>query len=174
MLSDTMLEALNKQINEELYSGYLYLSMSAAFEAKSLSGVASWFRNQALEEQLHASKFFDFILERGGEVKLAQLAGPPTEWNSPVEAFEAALKHEQHITGCINDLIKLSREENDPASESMLKWFVDEQVEEEATAEGIWEQFKLIGDNGYGVLMLDRELAQRTFTMPPAGGGAEA
>jgi ferritin len=171
MLSDKMQEALNKQINEELYSGYLYLSMSAAFEAKNLTGVASWFRCQALEEQVHAGKFFDFILERGGQVRLDQLQAPPADWDSAVAAFEDALNHERHITGCINDLMKLSRDENDPATESMLKWFVDEQVEEEATAEGIFEQFKLIGDNGYGILMLDRELSQRSFVMPPPAGG---
>ncbi len=174
MLTQKMQDALNKQVNEEMYSGYLYLAMSAAFEAKNLTGVAGWFRCQALEEQVHAAKFFDFILERGGKVELDQLNAPPADWDSATAAFKDALGHEQHITGCINDLMKLSRDENDPATESMLKWFVDEQVEEEATAEGILEQFKLVGDNGYGILMLDKELAQRTFTMPPANGEAGA
>lgn len=174
MINDAMQKAINDQINEELYSEYLYLAMAAWFDEQNLPGFSRWMRLQAAEERMHAMKFFDYVLERGGSVQLQAIKAPEIAWDTPLSAFEAAFGHEQHITGCINDLIKLSREENDPASESMLKWFVDEQVEEEATAEGIWEQFKLIGDNGYGVLMLDRELAQRTFTMPPAGGGAEA
>ncbi len=165
-----MEKALNGQINEELFSAYLYLSMSACFAARSLSGIAGWFRNQALEEQVHAAKIFDFVLERGGEVELTGLKGPQTSWQTPLEAFEAALAHEQHITGCINNLVAQADKESDYASKVFLDWFVEEQVEEEATAEEIVDQLRIIGDNGYGLLMLDRELGQRTFTMPPADG----
>ena len=173
-ISPVMQDALNGQINEEFFSGYLYLSMSACFEARSLKGIATWFRNQALEEQIHASKFFDFVLERGGNVNLQPLKGPKTNWSTPLEAFEDALAHEQHITDCINALVDKATDEGDHASKVFLDWFVNEQVEEEATAQGVVDQLKLIGDNGYGILMLDRELGQRTFTMPAAGGEAGA
>ncbi|MFP4356689.1 MAG: ferritin [Phycisphaerae bacterium] len=173
-LSDAMGKALNGQINEELFSGYLYLSMSACFAAKSLNGIASWFRAQALEEQIHASKIFDFILERGGQVQLDAIKKPQISWDSPLEAFQAALAHEQHITECINDLVGQAEEHKDYASKVFLDWFVNEQVEEEDTAQGIVDQLELIGDNGYGLLMLDRELGQRAFVMPPADGEAGA
>jgi ferritin len=115
-------------------------------------------------------KFFDFILDRGGRVELKAVKGPQNEWNSPLAIFEATLEHERHITGCINDLVDLARQEKDHASEVFLQWFVNEQVEEEATADNILQKLKLMADAPGGLFMLDQELAQRSFT-PPAGGG---
>ena len=174
MLSDKMLEALNKQVNEELFSAYLYLSMSGHFESINLHGFASWMRCQTQEEIVHAMKIFDFISQRGGEVALQPLTGPDTSWDSPLAAFEAAYKHERHITDCIGRLVDLASEVSDHATESFLQWFVDEQVEEEASADGVVQQLRLAGDAGNALLMLDRELGQRVFTPPPAEGEAGA
>ncbi|MCP4581066.1 MAG: ferritin [candidate division Zixibacteria bacterium] len=167
MISKKMEGALNGQIQEEFYSAYLYLSMSAWFETKNLKGFANWMKIQNLEEQMHAIKIFDYINERGGNVQLQNINKPQNEWNSPLEAFEAAYKHEQHISGCFNDLVHLAMEEKDRASQIFLDWFVNEQVEEEATADEIVQQLRIIGDNGHGLLMIDRELGARVFT-PPA------
>jgi len=172
MLSETMRAALNKQINEEFYSAYLYLAMSADFAHKGLNGLANWFRVQALEEQVHASKIYDYVLERGGKVQLQPIAGPADAWDGPLAAFEGALAHERHITGCINDLASQAIEEKDHASGIFLQWFVTEQVEEEATAQEIVGKLQLIGDHPHGVFMLDKELAARAFVPPPANDKA--
>lgn len=161
MLSAKMEKALNDQINTELFSAYVYLSISAYFEGNDFTGFASWMNAQAQEEVGHAMKIYKFIIDRGGQVKLAAIDAPPIEWDSPLAAFEAAYKHEQHVTGLIHKLVALSIEENDYATKNMMDWFVDEQVEEEASASEIVQQLKLIGDNGHGLLMLDRELGQR-------------
>jgi len=166
MLSERMLEALNKQVNAELYSAYLYLSMAAYFESINLKGFSNWMRVQAQEEVSHAMKFFDYINERGGRVKMMAIEQPPTEWNSPLDAFEATYEHETNVTRMINDLVNMAMEEKDHATYNMLQWFVAEQVEEEASADEIRQQLKLIGDDGRGIMMLDRELRQRTFTPP--------
>ena len=158
-----MLEALNKQINEELYSSYLYLSMSAWFESIGLKGFANWMSVQAREELDHAMKFYNYIIASGGKVKLESVAAPPHEWRSPLHAFEETLKHEQHITECINNLVELAEEEKDRATFNLLQWFVDEQVEEEANDEEIIARLKMIGESGNGIFMLDRELAQRKY-----------
>jgi len=164
MLSERMLEALNKQVNAELYSAYLYLSMGAYFESVNLKGFANWMRIQAQEELMHAMKFFDYINERGRRVKLEAIEKPPTEWNSPLDVFEATYKHEVNVTNMINNLVNMAIEEKDHATYNMLQWFVAEQVEEEASADEIRQQLKFIGEEGRGILMLDRELGQRTFT----------
>lgn len=165
-MNKRMEEAFNKQINAELYSAYLYLSMSAYFEDMNLPGFANWMRVQFQEEQFHGLKMFDYVNERGGRVNLLPIEGPQTDWESPVDAFEEVYKHEQHVTSLINGLVKIAIEEDDYASNNFLAWFVDEQVEEEASASEILGQLKFIGDNKHAVLMMDRELRTRVFNPP--------
>ncbi|WP_457570628.1 ferritin [Desulfovulcanus sp.] len=166
MLSKTMEKALNDQVNAEFYSSYLYLSMSAYFQGLNLSGFASWMKAQAQEELFHAMKFYNYIHERGGKVVLQAIEAPPTEWDSPLAAFEAALAHEQKVTHLINDLVNLAIEEKDHATNNFLQWFVSEQVEEEDSVGEVVNKIKLIGQASGGLFMLDRDLGQRTFTMP--------
>lgn len=168
MLNKNVEAAINKQINAELYSAYLYLSMAAYFEAENLSGFANWMRVQFEEEQFHALKMFDFINERGGRVQLAPIEGPKVEWTNIIEVFEDTLAHERHVTDLINNLVDVAMAERDHASGNFLKWYVDEQVEEEANVEKLLFQLRLIEGKGQGLLMLDRELATRTFTPPAA------
>ncbi len=171
MLSEKMCDALNKQVNEELYSAYLYMAMAADFESKNLSGFATWMRVQVQEEMTHAVKLFDYINERGGRVALEAIAKPTAEWESPLAAFEAAYKHECHISECINKLVDLARAESDHATENFLQWFVTEQVEEEASTDAVVKKLQLLGGAGNGLFMMDRELGQRVFTPPaPADG----
>ena len=167
MLSERMMKSLNKQLNAELYSAYLYLSMAAYFESKNLKGFANWMRVQAQEELMHAMKFFDYINERGGRVYLEAIEKPPTEWKSPLDVFEATYEHEVKVTSMINDLVNMAMEEKDHATYNMLQWFVAEQVEEEASADEVRQQLRMIKEDGRGIMMLDKELKQRTFT-PPA------
>lgn len=166
MISDRIQEAFNKQIVAELYSSYLYLSMSAYFESINLKGFANWMRCQAQEELVHAMKFYTFVNERGGTVKLEAIAGPPTEWATPLAAFHDAYAHEQKVTGLINNLVDLAIAEKDHASNAFLQWFVTEQVEEEASADEVIKKILLAGEHGGGMFMLDRELAARVFTPP--------
>ncbi len=168
MLSEKMQEALNTQINKELYSSYLYLSMAAWCESVNLGGFANWMIIQAREEVSHTEKLFGFLNERGGRVLLQPIEGPPTEWGSVLEVFGQVLEHERLVTGLIHGLVKLARSEDDYATEAFLQWFVSEQVEEEATASGVVEKLKLAGEQGSGLFMLDREMGTRVFT-PPAG-----
>ena len=158
MLNEVMEQALNEQINAELGAYYTYLSMSAWFEHRDLRGFAAWMRRHAEEEQAHAMKIFDYIDERDGRVLLQALAQPPTEWDSPLDVFQDAMKHEQHVTQLIHELVALSSQENDRASFSFLQWFVDEQVEEEALVDAAIQDLKLVGDSGPGLFLLDREL----------------
>ena len=167
MLSKKMETALNKQVNAELYSAYLYLAMSAYFESQSLSGFANWMNVQYQEEMAHAMKLYDYLHERLGRVTLKSIDGPQTEWKSPLDAFEAVFAHEQKVTGLINDLMNLAIEEKDHAAKGFLQWFVDEQVEEEASADEIVQKIKLMKDMPGAMYMLDKELGQRVFT-PPA------
>jgi len=152
---------LNKQINAELYSAYLYLSMSAYYESINLTGFAHWMRVQAKEEVGHAMRIYNHIVERSGRVNLSSISNPPVSWKSPLNAFEEAYKHEQKVTKMIHDLVELSRRENDYAAESMLQWFIDEQVEEENQTEQIVRKLKLIKDSTNGLFMLDHELSKR-------------
>ena len=168
MLKEKIQAALGKQLNAELYSSYLYLSMSAYFQSISLPGFANWMRVQAQEELVHAMKFYDFINDRNGRVMLQKVDGPPTEWSSPLDVFESTYQHEQKVTGLINDLVNLAVAERDHATEIFLQWFVAEQVEEEASADEVVQKLKLMGDSSSGLFMLDRELGQRVFTPPAA------
>lgn len=161
MLSQKLQDAFNKQINAELFSSYLYLSMSAHFDNRDLKGMAHWMRLQSGEETAHAMRFFDFINDRSGRVTLAAIEAPKAEWKSPLEAFEDAYKHELKITGMINELMTLVAIEKDGAGHDFLEWFCREQVEEEAAAELIVSQLKLVGDNGIGLYLLDQQLGQR-------------
>lgn len=167
MLKQKIEKAINKQINAEMWSGYLYLSMSSYFESIGLSGFAHWMWIQAREEMSHAMRLFHHVVERGGRVILEPIDKVQTEWKSPLHVFEETYKHEQKVTALINDLLDLSIQEKDHATSNMLQWFVDEQVEEEASADDIVQKLKLIGKNGNGIFMLDNELGQRMFT-PPA------
>lgn len=161
MISEAMQNAINEQIKDELYSAYLYLSMAAYFEATGLPGFARWMRVQSQEEVDHAMKFFDFVNERGGRVELHAIEQPTVEFESPLAVFEATYEHEQMVTGLIHNLYALAKEENDYATQVMLHWFIDEQVEEEATASQIVDILERIGDKDQGLIMLDRELARR-------------
>lgn len=170
MLSKKMEKALNEQVNAELYSAYLYLSMESYFRSTNMGGFANWMRVQTQEEVSHAMKIYDYVDERGGRALLAPIEGPQTEWDSPLAAFEAAHAHEQKVTALINDLVDLAIGEKDHATNNFLQWFVAEQVEEEASADEIVQRLKMMKDAPGGMFMLDRELGQRTFT-PPAGEG---
>ncbi|MBS7313752.1 MAG: ferritin [Candidatus Onthomorpha sp.] len=164
MLNKKLEEALNAQINAEFWSAYLYLSMSSDMSDKGMAGVANWFAIQFKEEQDHAMKFFNYVISRGGKVTLKPIEKVDTEWKSPLAAFEQTLQHEEKVTSLINDLYALAEQEKDYATQSMLKWFIDEQVEEEENAKAIIDTLKLIGDNGYGLYQLDKELATRVYT----------
>ncbi|MEA3223786.1 MAG: ferritin [Thermodesulfobacteriota bacterium] len=171
MIEKNIQKALNKQINAELYSAYLYLSMSAYFQSVNLAGFANRMRVQTLEEMTHADKFYNFIVERGGRVELEAIEAPPKEWASPLAVFENAYKHEQKVTSMINDLVDLAIKEKDHASNIFLQWFVTEQVEEEASADEVVQKLKLAGDKGSGLFMIDKELSQRVFTPPATDKG---
>ena len=167
-MNKKMEEAINAQVNAEFWSAYLYLSMSADFEARGLKGMANWFAVQFREEQDHARILMDYVLSRGNRVTLAPIAAVPASWDSPLDAFEATLKHEQKVTALINGLCRLAEEEKDFATSAKLIWFVNEQVEEEQTAQGIIDALKLVGDDKVGVVMLDKELGARAYA--PATG----
>jgi len=166
-MNEKIRNALNGQINAELYSSYLYLSMASYFKRLSLDGFTRWMEVQALEELTHAMKFFDFVNERGGKVDLKAIEGPQTSWDSPLSAFEAVYKHEVKVTGLIYDLVNIATKEKDHATSNFLQWFITEQVEEETSADSIVQKLKLIGSEGGGLYMLDQELAQRVFTPLP-------
>lgn len=172
MIGKTMEKALNGQINAEAYSSYLYLSMSAHFASGDLPGFANWMRVQAQEEDFHAMKLYDHVLERGGKVTLQPIEAPPTDWDSPLAVFETTLSHEQMVTGLINDLVYLARDEKDNASEIFLQWYVNEQVEEEDNASTILGQLKLIKGSPQALFLMDKDLGARVFTPPPADGEA--
>jgi len=161
MLSDKLQKAMNNQITDEMYSAYLYLSMSAHFEAGNLPGMARWMRLQAGEEQAHALKFFDYINERNGRVTLQAIPQPPADFGTPKAVFDQVLKHEQDVTSLIRQLYELAVEEKDYAAQGMLQWFISEQVEEEKHAGEIVETFKMLGESPMALIMLDRQLGSR-------------
>ena len=173
MLNKKIEEALNAQINAELWSAYLYLSMGAYCHSNGNPGMGKWFEVQFQEEQDHAKILFNYVIQRGGRVTLAQIDAVPTEWKSILDVFESTLAHEQKVTQLINDLFALTTAENDYATQSALKWFIDEQVEEEETAQNIIDNLKMIKDNGYGLYMLDKELGSRTYTQAAPLASAE-
>jgi ferritin len=161
MIGKKMLDALNEQINAELYSSYLYLAMAADFQAKNLKGFAKWMEVQAKEEAGHAQRIYEFLVDRGGRIALKAIAAPPGEWKSPLAAFEDSYAHEQKVTGLIHKLADLAAAEGDHAAAVMLQWFVTEQVEEEANASEIVEKLKLVKDSVQGLFMMDSLLGQR-------------
>lgn len=166
MLNKRLEEALNNQINEELFSSYLYQSMAAYFEAVGLKGFANWMRVQSQEEKFHADKIYDYINERGGRVILQAIDEPKVEWESALEALQDTLGHEQKITGLINELTNVAIEEKDHATNNFLQWFIAEQVEEEANAQDLLDQLQFIDGNKSGLYMMDKELKTRVFTAP--------
>ena len=164
MLNKKIEAAINAQINAEMWSAYLYLSMASYCHELGYSGMANWYEIQFKEEQDHAKIFYNYIVARGGRVVLKAIDAVPTEWKNPLDMVEETLKHEQKVTALINDLFALATKEKDCATQSMLKWFIDEQVEEEENARGMIDSLKMIKDNGYGLYMFDKELAARTYT----------
>jgi len=161
MLKKRVLEALGEQVNKEIYSAYFYLGMSAYAKSKGLSGFANWFYKQWGEELLHAKKMFDYIHEKGERITLLAIDRPPQDFSSGRDLFERTLAHEKKVTGFINNLVKLAREENDKATEEFLQWFVKEQKEEEATPAGILGKIKKAEDDKKGLEDIDRELTAR-------------
>ena len=161
MITKKITEAFNSQLNAELYSAYLYLSMSASLALQNLPGYASWMRVQTKEELQHAMKFYDYIIARSGKVQLKAIDLPPTVWDSPLAVAEHTCKHERKVTGLINDLVSLAKSEADSESQKFLQWFVDEQVEEEENVGKVLEMLKKAGDSPSELQNLDRELAKR-------------
>jgi ferritin len=161
MISKAMQEAINEQINKELYSSYLYLSMAAYFENANLPGFAKWLHIQADEERGHAMKFYEHLVDRGGRVLLKAVAGPETEWRSSLAAFKVVQEHEAKVTALINALYETALKEKDYPAQVLLQWFINEQVEEEKNAAGIVQQLELIDAKGTAVLMLDHQLGKR-------------
>ena len=156
-----MQEALNRHANAEFYSSYLYLSMSAYFQSINLTGFAHWMRVQAREELAHAMKFYEHVVERGGRVSLQAVEAPTSQWDSPLAAFEDAYRHEQKVTGLINQLVDEAVQTRDHATNAFLQWFVSEQVEEEASVNAIVQKLRLVGDAPGGLFMVDHELGER-------------
>ena len=173
MISKKLQDALNAQINAEMWSAYLYLSMSGEAESKGLKGFGNWCFIQFREEQDHARILMNYLLARGGQVLLAPIAEVRTSWGSQLEAFEDTLAHEKKVTAMINNLYDMAVTEKDHATASMLKWFIDEQVEEEESATTIIDSLKLVSGDKMGVFMLDKELATRTYTQAAPLAGKE-
>lgn len=165
-MNDKILSALNSQINWEFYSSYFYLSMAGYFDSINLKGFANWMKIQVQEEILHAMKFYDYIVKNNGRVILASIENPPHDWESPLEVFEHTYKHEQKVTGLINNLVSLAESEQDSDTKNFLQWFVKEQVEEEESAEEVVKKVKAVGDSKDKLLALDNELNKRTFNYP--------
>lgn len=169
MISEKMQAAFCDQINKELYSEYLYLSMKAYFLSLNLNGFATWMDVQVQEEHAHAMGMFDYVLERGGKVELLAIDKPETNWTTPLEVFKAVLKHEEYVTSRINALMDVAEETKDRAATIFLNWYLKEQVEEEANVGGVLAQLEMIGDDKSGLFALDKELGARTFVAPIIG-----
>lgn len=163
MISDKMIAAINEQINKEIFSEYMYISMQAWLADQNLDGMANWMDAQAQEEHFHAMKFFNYLIERGAKVQLKAIAAPPVDFKSPLKVFQESLDHEKFVSESINELMDLAIKEKDHATKSFLQWFIDEQVEEEASVDRVVNMLKMVGENGHGIMMIDRELAQRVF-----------
>lgn len=174
MVSKKLETAINKQINAELWSAYLYLSMSMHFANKGLPGFSNWFKVQFQEEQDHAHKFMNYLIAKGNKVELKPIDKVDTSWDTILHAFEETLKHEKVVTSLINDLVTIAKSENDYASENFLQWYVNEQVEEEETAQGMIDSLKLIGDNGFGIYTMDKELSTRSYAPANVSATGEA
>lgn len=167
MLPEKLLAAMNEQITYELYSSHLYLAMAAYCADEDLDGFSNFFKVQAEEEKFHAMKFFHFVVERNGRVKISGLDEPPGDFASLLEVFEKSYEHEQFVTSRIYNLMNIATEEKEHATISFLKWFIDEQVEEESTFNGIVKKLKRIQNDPAALYALDAEMATRTFTPPP-------
>ncbi len=166
MINRKIEDAINAQINAEFWSAYLYLSMAMHFESEGRSGIANWFRIQFKEEQAHAEIFINYLVQRGGRVVLKAIDAVPTEWKSPLDAFESTLAHEEKVTSLINNLYALAEAEHDYATRGKLDWFISEQVEEEETAKNLTDRLKQIGDDSLSLYMFDQELAARVYNVP--------
>ena len=165
MAAKPLHEAFNQHLNKELYSAYLYLAMAAYFESSNLEGFTSWMKLQAREEYEHAMKFWEHILDRGGNVTLLAIAQPPAKYSSPLDAFQQAHSHEQEVSKAIHELYETAVRDKDYPAEVFLQWFVTEQVEEEKNVGAIVDKLKMVGDSSAGLLMLDREVGQRVQVM---------
>lgn len=163
-ISKIMEEAINEQINKEFYSAYLYLSMESYFDSKSMKGFANWMRIQAQEEMTHAMKLFDHVGERGGKVTLKSIDKPNNDWKTPLDVFEEVYAHEIIVTKSIHNLAEIAEKEKDRSALSFLQWFIDEQVEEEASSDEIRQKLIMTKQDSAGIFMIDQELAQRIFT----------
>ncbi|MBN2340835.1 MAG: ferritin [Deltaproteobacteria bacterium] len=166
MIKQTVQDALNEQINAEIYSSYMYYAMASYFDSISLDGFSHWLRVQALEELTHVQKIAGYLNERGGRVNMKAVEAPPNEWDSPLACFEAVYAHECKVTELINSLMDLALAERDHATVSFLNWFVDEQTEEESNTDAVVQKLKLVDGNKGGLFMLDREMDARTFVLP--------
>ena len=171
MLKNPMLDKLNDQLNSEIFSAYLYFSMAGYFESVNLKGFANWMEIQAQEELAHAHRLYKYTIDRGGRPKMAAIDAPREEWGSPLEAMQDAYDHECKISAQINECVTLALKENDHPTNTMLQWFVSEQVEEEAAADDIVQKLKLIADNSTGLYLLDSELSKRTTSFDGASAG---
>lgn len=160
-MNEKIQEAINEQIRAELHSAYVYLAMSAHFAEQNFDGFAHWMRLQAAEELQHAMKFYEYVLERGGHVELRVVDAPGSEFGAPMEIFQIALEHEKKITAMIHDIFRLARKEGDYATEHLLQWFIEEQVEEEDSAGRAVEQLRMAGDSAPALLMLDQRFGTR-------------
>ena len=169
MINEKMEKAFNDQINKELYSEYLYLAMKSYFVELNLQGFVNWFDVQVQEEHAHAMGMYDYVHERGGKVELFAIDKPEVEGKTPLEVFEQVLKHEEFVTSRINALMDVAEEVKDRAALSFLDWYLKEQVEEESNVGGVLATLKLSGDDKKALLMLDKELAARTFVAPVIG-----
>ncbi len=165
-MKEKMEKALNKQVNAELYSSYLYLAMESYFQSLSLNGFARWMRAQVQEEMFHGMKIYDYVHERGGRAEFEAIDKPQVQWETPLAAFEHILAHEQSVTELINNLIDVALDTRDHAAKAFLDWFITEQVEEEATVGEIVDRLRLIGNDSSGLFFLDSELSKRVFSLP--------
>ncbi len=171
MLKKQVSDKLNKQVNAEIYSAYLYLSMAAYFDSLNLAGFSNWMKVQAQEEMMHAMKIYNFIYDKGGAVTLTAIDAPETQWESPEAAVQDVCVHEEKVTGMINDLVDCAVEQHDHATNAFLQWFVNEQVEEEASAGDVLSKVQMVEKTSHGLYMLDKDLAARVFTPPQDAEG---
>lgn len=172
MISQKMQDAINGQVQAEFYSAYLYLSMSAYCESKSLKGFTNWLNVQYQEETFHATKLLNYLIERGGKLRLDTIDAPPSEFGTLAELFDKVLTHEQHITSLLNKLYEVAVSEKDFAAQIFLQWFINEQVEEEASVGEVLDKLAVIGEKSVDILYLDKELSTRTFVPPAANTNA--
>lgn len=166
MISKKLQDAINVQINKELFSEYLYISMQAWFANQNLDGFATWMDVQGQEERFHAMRFFNYLIARGGKVELKPIAGPTVDFKSPLAVFKAALEHEQAMSKSINELMEVAIKEKDHSARGMLQWYVNEQVEEEASVDKVIHHLEMVKDDPHAIFMLDNQLGTRVFIPP--------